>query len=401
MREEWVVDTLSDIAEVVMGQSPPGSSYNSTGSGMPFIQGSAEFGTTNPNPVKWCTDPRKIAEPGDVLFSVRAPVGDLNVANQRIAIGRGLSIIRGTNGKATTPYLALALSFGAREIAKRSSTGMFTSITGAQLKSLPIALPPLHEQKRIVDLMDSVDAAISAAQAEAEAALELLRNVRNAVPLSQREVAMGTLVTMRSGPSWKSADESLTPGAGREPVIGITNTPASREMDLSSIKYVRGIPKTAQRLTDSSLVMIRTNGNRARIGNIYRSVPEASGFAVSAFQIAIAPVSENDGEFLYWFLGSNKIQSEITECASGSTGLGNIAIGWLKKLAVPILDSNERAEYIERCQSAYAAHAAAQSALDRLRDLRSSMLTVLLSGEHEIPESYDQFLTESVETQVV
>ena len=93
--EDWEQCALADIADVVMGQSPPGSSYNSNGSGVPFIQGSAEFGATNPTPVKWCTDPRKIAEPGDVLFSVRAPVGDLNVANKRIAIGRGLSIIRG------------------------------------------------------------------------------------------------------------------------------------------------------------------------------------------------------------------------------------------------------------------------------------------------------------------
>lgn len=175
--EDWEQCALTDIADVVMGQSPPGSSYNSNGSGVPFIQGSAEFGATNPTPVKWCTDPRKIAEPGDVLFSVRAPVGDLNVANKQIAIGRGLSIIRGVEGKATTTYLALALTFGANEIAKRSSTGMFTSITGAQLKSLPISLPPSNEQLRIVDTMTTLDTMVSTAQT----ALDRLRQLRSSL----------------------------------------------------------------------------------------------------------------------------------------------------------------------------------------------------------------------------
>lgn len=258
--------------------------------------------------------------------------------------------------------------------------------------ALSVALPPLHEQERIVDLMDSVDAAISAAQSEVDAAEGVLRKIRSAIPVATSSTPLGDLVKMRSGPSWKAADETAVPGPGLEPVLGITNTPASGQIDLSTRKYVRGLSATTQRLTDNSLVMIRTNGNRARIGNVYRSTPEVEGFAVSAFQIAIEPIDKSDSEFLYWVLGSDPVQDSITECASGSTGLGNIAIGWLKKIGIPQLDESTRTEYVENCSSANVLVTTSATALNCLRELRSSMLSALLSGEHEIPETYDQFL---------
>jgi len=257
---------------------------------------------------------------------------------------------------------------------------------------VPVLVPPLHEQKRIVDLMDSADAAISAAQAEVSAAEDFLRKIRSAIPVAASSTPLGDLVKMRSGPSWKAADETAVPGPGLEPVLGITNTPSSGQIDLSTRKYVRGLSATTQRLTENSLVMIRTNGNRSRIGNVYRSTPEVEGFAVSAFQIAIEPIDKSNSDFLYWVLGSDPVQDSITESASGSTGLGNIAIGWLKRLGIPQLDESARTEYVENCNAANVLVTTSATALNCLRELRSSMLSVLLSGEHEIPESYDQFL---------
>ena len=85
---------LSDIAEIIMGQAPDGSSYNEDGDGMPFYQGRTDFGMLFPKERLFTTAPSRLAKKGDVLFSVRAPVGDANIANADCCIGRGLAAIR-------------------------------------------------------------------------------------------------------------------------------------------------------------------------------------------------------------------------------------------------------------------------------------------------------------------
>lgn len=77
---------LKDIAKITMGQSPDSSSYNEDGDGIPFFQGNADFGEVYPSERIWCNDPKKIAEPGDILISVRAPIGALNYAKDRCCI---------------------------------------------------------------------------------------------------------------------------------------------------------------------------------------------------------------------------------------------------------------------------------------------------------------------------
>ena len=140
------------------------------------MQGSAEFGEHYPEPVKFCSAPAKIAEIGDLLLSVRAPVGDSNFANQRIAIGRGLATVRARTG-ADTHFLRLVIQLNTAGLLATSGTGMFSSITGKNLREFGVNLPPLLEQKRIVDVVSSVDAYIDALQQQAVTA----RTARNAV----------------------------------------------------------------------------------------------------------------------------------------------------------------------------------------------------------------------------
>ena len=89
----WEVGKLDDIATIVMGQSPKGTSYNEVGEGEVFYQGRTDFSSRFPIRRLFTTEPKRMANDGDVLMSVRAPVGDLNVANERCCIGRGLSAI--------------------------------------------------------------------------------------------------------------------------------------------------------------------------------------------------------------------------------------------------------------------------------------------------------------------
>jgi len=93
---DWNVQELGDesIADIIAGQSPPSSTYNKENRGLPFLQGKMEFGEMFPSPTTYCLEPIKIAKKNDVLLSVRAPVGDVNIAPSECCIGRGLAAIR-------------------------------------------------------------------------------------------------------------------------------------------------------------------------------------------------------------------------------------------------------------------------------------------------------------------
>jgi len=151
---EWQRKKLSDIALVIMGQSPPGETYNTTGEGLPFFQGKAEFGDVSPSPVKWCSAPLKIAEPGDILISVRAPVGPTNIADVKSCIGRGLAAIRVRESKMIPAFLGHFLKAHEQSIAKKGVGSTFNAISKDDIENLEVPAPPLSEQLTVVRLLD-------------------------------------------------------------------------------------------------------------------------------------------------------------------------------------------------------------------------------------------------------
>src|SRR5207302_880517 len=94
----WKTNRLADVCDIVMGQYPSSEFYNRRGEGLPFHQGVTDFGHRFPVNRVYCTIESRVAERGDILFSVRAPVGRINIANKKIVIGRGLSAIRSKTG---------------------------------------------------------------------------------------------------------------------------------------------------------------------------------------------------------------------------------------------------------------------------------------------------------------
>ena len=138
--QEWSNGILSDVANITMGQSPDGSSYNEDGEGIIFYQGSTDFGLRFPDIRQYTTSPSRYANKGDILMSVRAPVGALNIANNDCCIGRGLSALSSKIGSMTHLYY-LMNDFRLKFEGMNSAGTTFGSITKNELFSLPVIIP--------------------------------------------------------------------------------------------------------------------------------------------------------------------------------------------------------------------------------------------------------------------
>jgi type I restriction enzyme S subunit len=164
---------IAEVCEVIAGQSPEGKFYNSDGNGMPFYQGKKEFTEKFlGKPTTWTTKVTKEAVEGDILMSVRAPVGPVNFSTQRICIGRGLAAIR-VSDKIEKEYLFYFLLKHESEITGNAGA-VFNSINKTQIGNIILPIPPLLEQQQIVALLDEAFAAIDQAKANIE------KNIQNA-----------------------------------------------------------------------------------------------------------------------------------------------------------------------------------------------------------------------------
>jgi len=155
---EWDVSILYDIAEIEMGQSPSSNDCNQEGVGIPFYQGNADFGELHPKARYWCDKPKKIAKQGDILISVRAPVGEINIAPHESCIGRGLSAIRPKN--IDKDYLFYAIAFYKTMLINIAQGSTFESVNGKELKNLNLPIPKREEQSQIAEILDSIDKSI-------------------------------------------------------------------------------------------------------------------------------------------------------------------------------------------------------------------------------------------------
>jgi len=157
---DWKFIELAHLAQIIMGQSPPSSTYNREGVGMPFLQGKMEFGRIYPFPVMYTIQPLKIAEPNDVLISVRAPVGDVNIAPCRLCIGRGLAAIRFNPEVADYMFYFYYFQLIKKRLEVLGKGSTFKAITKKDLERLKVVQPSVNEQRKIAEILSTVDRAI-------------------------------------------------------------------------------------------------------------------------------------------------------------------------------------------------------------------------------------------------
>jgi len=174
---EWKTVKLSSIARIIMGQSPPSDTYNREGLGMPFLQGKMEFGRMYPSPTTYTTQPLKIAEPNDILISVRAPVGDVNIAPYKVCIGRGLAAIRFNLKTANHMFYFYYFQYIKKQLETLGKGSTFKAITKKDLEELLIPLPPIKEQEKVSGILTMIDKTIELYHEEREGLERLKRGL--------------------------------------------------------------------------------------------------------------------------------------------------------------------------------------------------------------------------------
>lgn len=145
---------LDVICSLNMGQSPDSSSYNKHGDGLPFFQGNADFGILYPKVRIWCNSPKKIAHLGDILISVRAPIGALNIADRECCIGRGLAALTVDESLCNRKYLWYAIANKVDELNSKGTGSTFKAINRNVLGETEIPLPSLDKQQKISVILD-------------------------------------------------------------------------------------------------------------------------------------------------------------------------------------------------------------------------------------------------------
>lgn len=267
---EWAQANLARVCDVILGQSPPGSTYNVVGEGMPFFQGKAEFGDIFPTTVKWTTAGTKQARVGDVLLSVRAPVGPTNMAPYDCVIGRGLAALR-PGAHLDSKYLLWALRNSAGVLAQVATGSTFAAVTGDQVRHHRINLPPLAEQRRIVEAIEVLFSRLDAAESLLRRCITRLNHSLDLAFAgtfgypSVDYVPLGEITAIVGGVT-KDAQRESGPRLVSVPYLRVANVQRSF-LDLTRVTDIRVHHTTAAKLAlRCGDILFTEGGDRDKLG---------------------------------------------------------------------------------------------------------------------------------------
>jgi type I restriction enzyme, S subunit len=414
LTDGWTTVRLPEIANINMGQSPPGSTYNDEGKGLPFFQGKAEFGDRHPSVQVWCTEPKKKAIPGDVLISVRAPVGPTNVADRECAIGRGLAALTPLSGM-PTEFLLFALRFQEPELSLRGTGSTFRAISKDDLEEIEIKVPPLAEQKRIVEKIEQLLARVSSARKRLSHVPIILKRFRQAVLAAAcsgrltadwREQHESRKEALRSAEHNEWADlpetwgertvESVcativdcphsTPKWTPSGVICVRTTNfRAGSLDLAEVRYVSEstYKERTQRLepSEGDVLYSREGG----ILGLACLVPPASRLCLGQRMMLMRVIGNLfSSSFLMHVLNSRQTNERVKQLTGGSAS-PHLNVQEVKRFPVPLPSLCEQQEIVRRVEALFAVAAAIENRLvgatARAEKLTQAILAKAFRGE--------------------
>ena len=264
---------LPKVTRIIM--EPPSSTYNASGEGLPFFQGKADFGDLYPTVRMYCTEPKKVAEAGDILISVRAPVGPTNIAPEKLALGEDWQQSEAGKGFTEQETLSYFLRFYGAEISRRRKGLTFSAISRSDLESVEIPLPPLPEQQRIAASSPKPIGSAACAATPAPSSDTYLQSVFLRMFGDPVDNPMGWEQATRSDVRpFRSMALPTSPTLNKRgiPSWEWGNITYSRKNDLASLSYVELPKKNLKRceLEPGDIIFNRTNSTEL-VGKTARS----------------------------------------------------------------------------------------------------------------------------------
>lgn len=166
---------LKDVCKINMGQSPDSSSYNDNEDGIPFFQGNADFGERYPVTRVWCNTPTKIAQPEDILISVRAPIGALNFAKEECCIGRGLAALTPDRSKVSLEFIYWLLKGKRAELNSKGTGSIFKAISRKVLEETMVPAIDFDKQHEYAEILEKIYSVIQKRKEELSALDDLIK----------------------------------------------------------------------------------------------------------------------------------------------------------------------------------------------------------------------------------
>lgn len=380
------------IVDLIMGQSPPSSSYNKKRIGLPFFQGKKEFGELYPMPEVWCDKPNKVSQVGDILLSVRAPVGPTNLTNETCCIGRGLAAIRPNPELLNTKFLLYFFKNFEMEIVSKGQGSTFQAISGKELRNLRIPLPLISEQLTIVEKLDSffekIDKSIVLLEENLKHSKALMGSILDEVftnlENTSNVVKISEIADIKGGKRLPKG-EQLQNTKTDYPYIRVTDFNDNGSIDVDNIKYMTKEiqSKISRYIITSNDLYISIAGTIGKTGIIPKEL-DGANLTENAARFVYKDKKSISNKFVYYYTKSDKFKAFVDE-ATKQVAQPKLALTRLNEieLALPSITEQEKAvaKFIEMQNALSKMGQEIHIKIDNMKALKSSLLDQAFKGE--------------------
>ena len=377
---------LEDIAVVTMGQSPKGDTYNNNGDGIPFLQGNRTFGDRYPTFDTWTTAPTKIAEAGDVIMSVRAPVGDLNITPVRMCLGRGVCSIRAINGN--QDFIYYLMKYSMEQLLSKESGTVFGSVNRNDINGLEVDVPEDGEvQQRIARYLAAIDEKIEANKQINNNLLQQAIAIFDNMLQHSESITyadLGTVADVKGGKRLPKGGNLIT-----EP----NSHPYIRVRDINNVvfaslsadyEYVDDETQQSisRYITSTGDVLISIVGTIGLTAIVDKSLNNAN---LTENCVKVTNLKGITPEYLLLYLRSAAGVEAITKGTVGAVQL-KLPIKNIQAIPVPLLSKTEAESLNEVLLAIFNQISANVTESKRLAETRDVLLPKLMSGELDVSD---------------
>lgn len=376
---------LKDCCTIIAGQSPESKYYNTSGKGLPFFQGKADFGELYPSIRMFCSQPTKVAEKDDILLSVRAPVGPTNLAPCRICIGRGLTAIRPSKNLMTR-YVLLFFRYFEAQLAAKGTGTTFKAITQDVVKNLEIPVPSLEEQAHIVaradELFSELDAGVETLQKIKQQIIGYKQSIYTTAFANLKEMRAITDFFVISGGLTKNSKRDLLPI--KMPYLRVANVYYDY-LDLNEIKAI-GVSESEiaeKRLKKDDLLFVEGNGSKSQIGRVAIWDGSIEPCLHQNHIIKGRPMGEMLPKYALFYFISGFGRNQIQQIASSTSGLYTLSTGKIEQLQIPYCEKATQQNIVRRIEGRLAACEKIENTVDRALQQSATMRQSILKQAFE------------------